>query len=107
LSVVNRGADTLASKQHPVPPTRHITIRGFQGTSTTGFRHLTKSRVKRISKHMIQSKCSLMTAVLQTEGLPTLSKKVTLDTELHSVVVHNHAQAYHLVNKVYHHQAVV
>ena len=56
---------------------------------------------------MIQSKCSLMTAVLQTEGLPTLSKKVTLDTELHSVVVHNHAQAYHLVNKVYHHQAVV
>jgi len=56
---------------------------------------------------MIQSKCLSLTAVLQTEGLPMLSKEVTSDTELHSVVVHNHAQAYHLVNKVYHHQAVV
>jgi hypothetical protein len=56
---------------------------------------------------MIQSKCCFATAVLQTEGLPMLSKEVASDIELHSVVVRNHAQAYHLVNKVYHHQAVV
>ena len=77
FSVVDRGADTLASKQHPVPPTRHVTIRNLQGTNTTGPRHLTKSRVKRISKHRIQSKCCFMTAVMQTEGLPTLSRKVS------------------------------
>ena len=77
FSVVDRGADTLASKQHPVPPTRHVTIRDLQGTNTTGPRHLIKSRVKRISKRLIQSKCCFMTAVMQTEGLPTLCKKVS------------------------------
>lgn len=78
--MVDRSADTLASKQHLIPPTRHVTIRSLQGITTTGFRHHTKSRVKRISTHMIQSKCCFMTAVLQTKGLPMLSKKVAPDT---------------------------
>jgi hypothetical protein len=58
--VVDRGADTLARNQHPVSQTRHATLRGdYRGTEATIFRHLTKSRVKKISKHMIQSKSVL------------------------------------------------
>ena len=34
-------------------------------------------------------------------------KKVTLDTELYSVLIYNHAHAYHLVNTVYHHQPII
>ncbi len=86
---------------------------GLQGTKATDLRHLTKSRVKRISKHMIQSASVLhqdSSVANRFEGLPTLSEKfmlfLKLDTEVHSVV-DNHAHAYHLVNQVYHHQPVI
>jgi len=38
-----------------MPPSGEI----YRGTEATIFRHLTKSRVKKISKHMIQSKSVL------------------------------------------------